>query len=198
MIFQDGKVRWMLNVIAEEPDFEFQTRRPRRYGEDLQWVDDTTKCVIHPSGCIKYQVGRDCAVQPGRTKPGIWQLPDGVFRPDGARFLLNPMEGAASGVRWGPAMRESLRQGGYRELRQLITDIREEPLQDISDEDCLAEGICKYPGGSWGPAWRTSGGCSLPKWTYWKMWDEIYKGKRLLGSEQNPIVFAYTFRLVMR
>lgn len=82
-----------------------------------------------------------------------------------------------------------------------ITDIRIERLQDISDEDCLAEGIQKYPdehGYMWGFSYIRRGALKFelsttPREAYAKMIDKIC-GK---GTwEKNPFVFVYEFRLV--
>ncbi len=82
-----------------------------------------------------------------------------------------------------------------------ITDIRFERLQDISDNDCLAEGIQKYPdvhSHMWGFSYIRRGALSFelsttPREAYAKMIDKIC-GK---GTwEKNPFVFVYEFRLV--
>jgi hypothetical protein len=97
-----------------------------------------------------------------------------------------------------------LRKQGYRELRQLITDIREERLQDIPEEDCLAEGIVKRQvtiksssGDHQLYLWTTFGrgtGLAYAQDAYRAMWEALGypKGKRW---EDNPTVFAYNFKL---
>lgn len=81
---------------------------------------------------LKWQVGRDYAVSPGRGKPGVWwnTLLDGT-----REWQQHKPEGFN---KWQP-------------LRIIITDIRREPLQDISEEDARAEGCqhldCYYCGG---------------------------------------------------
>lgn len=83
-----------------------------------------------------------------------------------------------------------------------ITDIKLERLQDISDEDCMAEGIAKksdfprkkslcyfFAGGK--HEWDNS--FSTPRRAYQALIDKI-SGK---GTwKRNPFVFAYTFKLI--
>lgn len=80
-----------------------------------------------------------------------------------------------------------------------ITDVRVERLQDISDEDCFAEGIRDYST----PTMKRFGvsdfkketirGFRTPKEAYAFLIDKI-SGK---GTwESNPWVFSYTFELV--
>ena len=78
-----------------------------------------------------------------------------------------------------------------------ITNIRVERLQDISDEDCLAEGIIKYANGVYT---YTENGKKIfrvdldtPRKAYAALIDAI-SGK---GTwESNPWVFVYEFKLV--
>jgi hypothetical protein len=84
-----------------------------------------------------------------------------------------------------------------------ITDIRVERLQDISDEDCLAEGIItkiegKFEVGN-GYGWNTTierlkrDTFLTPRAAYAELIDKI-SGK---GTwERNPYCFCYTFKLV--
>lgn len=70
-----------------------------------------------------------------------------------------------------------------------ITNIRVQRLQDISEDDCLAEGVIKYNGVYTGknPKFDT------PRKAYAELIDRI-SGK---GTwERNPWVFCYTFKLV--
>lgn len=84
----------------------------------------------------------------------------------------------------------------------LITGIRSERLQDISDEDCLKEGIEKF--NTFGePASyiftdnkrniHPKGWCTSPREAYAELIDKI-SGK---GTwEKNPYVFVYDFELI--
>lgn len=76
-----------------------------------------------------------------------------------------------------------------------ITDIKVERLQDISEEDCLKEGITYIAGCGYGV--RFGGNYNVfalnPKWAFAALIDMV-NGK---GTwENNPYVFAYTFELV--
>lgn len=84
-----------------------------------------------------------------------------------------------------------------------ITNIRVERLRDISDNDCLAEGIYKlkniYTNGwnySYRPIWRDLDMRDLfvtPKFAYVALIDNV-SGKGTWDS--NPFVFVYEFELV--
>lgn len=74
----------------------------------------------------------------------------------------------------------------------IITDVRIERLQDISDADAIAEGIeqsKKFPDRYLTPA----GDYAVPKVAYQRLWEAI-NGP---GSwEANPWIVAYTFRVI--
>lgn len=78
-----------------------------------------------------------------------------------------------------------------------ITDIRVQRLQDISDEDCLAEGITRYANGVYTftendkKIFRAN--LNTPKKAYADLIDKI-SGKGTF--ESNPWVFAYNFQLI--
>lgn len=78
-----------------------------------------------------------------------------------------------------------------------ITDIRVQRLQDISEEDCIAEGIMRFPDGFTGDIVYSFQGCGYnfdyPITAYSELIDSI-SGK---GTwERNPWAFCYTFKLV--
>lgn len=82
-----------------------------------------------------------------------------------------------------------------------ITNIRIERLQDISDEDCIAEGIQKYPdvhNYMWGFSYIKGAALKFelsttPREVYANLIDRI-SGK---GTwERNPYVFVYDFELI--
>lgn len=76
-----------------------------------------------------------------------------------------------------------------------ITDIKVERLQDISDEDCLREGIIDCGVGA-----RHYGFADVQHWQYYFFSREAFA--HLIGKvsgkgtwERNPYVFAYSFEL---
>lgn len=78
-----------------------------------------------------------------------------------------------------------------------ITNIRVEHLQDISDEDCMKEGICKTfirGGGFW--CYTTKASNMLfhtPQEAYAALIDKVCKK----GTwDKNPLVLVYEFRLL--
>lgn len=79
-----------------------------------------------------------------------------------------------------------------------ITNVRVEQLQDISDEDCLLEGIERvyYGDEEWFKAYNTKDGCKCaptPKEAFAALIDKT-SGKGTWAS--NPWVFVYEFELV--
>lgn len=84
-----------------------------------------------------------------------------------------------------------------------ITDVRVERLQDISDEDCLAEGITTKTEGKFevgnGYGWDTTierlkrDTFLTPRAAYATLIDKICKNGTY---NRNPWVYAYTFKLV--
>lgn len=82
-----------------------------------------------------------------------------------------------------------------------ITDIRAERLQEISDEDCIAEDIKKYPEvdkNMWGFFYIKGAALKFevsttPREAYAKLIDHI-SGKGTWKS--NPYVFVYDFELI--
>ena len=82
-----------------------------------------------------------------------------------------------------------------------ITKIRIERLQEISDEDCIAEGIKEYPEvqrDMWGFSYIKSAALKFelsttPRGAYAKLIDHI-SGKGTWAS--NPYVFVYEFELI--
>lgn len=78
-----------------------------------------------------------------------------------------------------------------------ITGIQVQRLQDISNDDCLAEGIMRFPDGFTGDIVYSFQGCGYnfdyPITAYSELIDRI-SGK---GTwERNPWAFCYTFKLV--
>ena len=113
-----------------------QTRRIVKPGEILHggpFTVDGTKFYETPravyTGAIpherlKWMVGRDYAVSPGRGKPGVWWYP-------ATRTWVHPSDDQRA---TGPGYAGSL------PLRIRLLAIRQEALQDISEEDARAEG----------------------------------------------------------
>ena len=75
-----------------------------------------------------------------------------------------------------------------------ITAVKVERLQDISDEDCVKEGIIKYKGVVFGCFYKPDGEAyTNPQRAFMELIDKV-SGK---GTwQRNPWVFAYEFELV--
>ena len=91
---------------------------------------------------------------------------------------------------------------GLMPYRIRITDVRVERLQDISDEDCIAEGVCKWTKDKELFKYDMADGFEMFEWrdmpktpreAYAALMDRISsKGT----FESNPYVFVYEFELV--
>lgn len=108
--------------------------------------------LVRNNGRVKYQVGKQYAVQPGRGR----------------------------------------KAGG----RILLTGIRSERVQDITNEDALAEGVLPYPATP--PLYyvpKTGVSASNPIDAYAELWDTIHTRPGERWSD-NPLVWVLVFRLV--
>lgn len=162
----------MTRRIVKPGEFAVETKYPNGVyvprlviGEVKKWypvdIPDTAR--------LKWQVGRDYAVSPGRGKPGVWWQP--------------------SVQEWCYQTSMHRRMGagycGYFPLRIRITAIRQERLQDISYDDARAEGApddyyCD---------------CADPRLWYANLWSSINarKGTRW---QDNPLVWVLQFEVV--
>lgn len=174
-----------------------QTRRIVRVGEEL-WPD-----YVNPQGGyspavvakrLKWQVGRDYAVSPGRGKSGVW-----IYRTGKAVSWLTPTRKLSR-----LDMDISL-SDGWKPLRIRLLEIRREPLQDITEVDARAEGYpedederkCGYC--DWGeqvvdPPPSVACICSPATW-YRDLWNSINtrKGTRW---DDSPHVWVLEFEVV--
>lgn len=132
-----------------------QTRRIRKEGEvayaysELYSDRNTTYTVMtrppYEGGRIKWQVGRQYAVQPKLGMPQVYykyvtsytgEL-ECLFAHDETTYGGSPLDTAKSKTNW----RYELMLQGWKPLSIKITDIRCEPLQNITEADAIAEGI---------------------------------------------------------
>lgn len=153
MIFRPDHIQKIINKILGIEPGKDQTRRLCRPGERFLFDDDAGEhIVLTPSGRLKWRVGDDYAVSPGRGKPGVWVCFDhpcyGYDIWDGNDPVLTD-----SGlVDW----RKIAAGQGYQPLRIRLLEIRREPLWAITEEGAVAEGCepipCMYCGGQgWMP-----------------------------------------------
>lgn len=140
-------------VLGLKEPAKGQTRRPVREGERCYddrtvataWIRESSGPVTQhyrwvPYG-IKWQVGRTYAVQPGRGKAAVWWRPDGTATPTPLEEYVRRNHQSSTRALWGPKVKAWLHDHGYREARIEVKKIRRESLQDISEEDCIAEGV---------------------------------------------------------
>lgn len=116
-----------------------QTRRIVHQGEKLCLVNGI-KTVFTPNGRIKWQVGRDYAVQYGRG------LPTAIYEPERPKLMKWSFYKELLEVKY-PL--DDLFKMGYQHLRYTITNIRCEDVRNISKSDGLAEGFLSDKIGFW-------------------------------------------------
>ena len=175
-----------------------QTRRIVKPGEN-EWVKSFTppievSTVLTPTHRIKWQVGRDYAVSPGRGKPGVWWKPGGstyYTRHDGV-WIPSMWKGGQEVPEY---LLEDLENMGLQPLRIVITAIRREPLQSISEEDAIAEGCTVWRGGAvvgFGEVYEVPGYTAIE--AYHDLWDCINTrpGTRW---DDNPDVWVIEFNI---
>jgi len=126
---------------------KIQTRRIVKPGEHLVWNDDDNHhhFVLTPGGRIKWRVGQDYAVQPGRGYHGVFYDID---------------TGAVYGRGYEP-LNDATRECRFiRPLRIKILSLHyPERLQTISSYDVIAEGM----------------GGDTSRADYERLWDNINK-----------------------
>lgn len=135
---------------------------------------------------LKWVVGCDYAVQPGRGKLGVWWLDCSI-----PKWELPGTTREAAGTPYTVG-NEFSKRIGWKPLRIRITDIRQERLQDISKDDAWAEG-CPWSClmGRYNPCYEILD----PREWYAEVWDAINTrpGDRW---RDNPLVWALTFEVV--
>jgi len=167
---------------------KIMTRRPRKERERIEYgilpdYDTGERKILAVlsanagNGRLKWQVGRDYAVCPGRGKPGVWWQP-----------------GLPEWIEPGPDQHlHGIGYCGYFPLRIRILAIRQELLGDISPEDCIREGII-YDGACYRSFVDQPGDCiSDARSAYQRVWTFI-NGPRSWKS--GFLVWPITFEVV--
>ena len=207
---------WKIKFIAEHPDMDLQTRRvikPQPSG-DITLLDNGFAYEDTPSGRKRimlkppYQVGETVYIKEAfmiEQSDGFDEPTDRPFKNDYEWGLLIPhykltdpdpelYDEEGKRVKWLSPL--FMPEWAARYFL-VITDVRAERLQEISDDDCLAEGITKS---SWEyniAPYRSyihkgvNAGRSIPTAAFMDLWNSINKEK----WESNPWVFIYTFRM---
>ena len=126
-----------------------QTRRPVKPGEvpfvmagdyeiaqtgnSIITLDNLTIAGVRQNGRLKYKVGRDYAIQPGRGKSCVWWHPrDKTWRTNADIRRHYPHGG-------------DVRINAYVRLRYRLTEICAEDVRNISHADAVAEGFHTRP-----------------------------------------------------
>lgn len=198
-----------------------QTRRIVKDNEimDAQYsrkISDLIKCVrYHPMGELggetrnKWQVGRDYAVVPKRGTPQVYYAHDMdtgelVFAHEHhPPIFFEGVRNNKTALELAKSTQENvgsvLRGWGYKPLSIRLTDIRCEPLQDMTEADAIAEGITNISSVSNGAGWYKNylddSVMCRPVDSYKSLWESINKR---LGTrwQDNPDVWVLEFEAV--
>lgn len=140
-----------------------------------------------------YNVGSIQAVVPQYLHPSVW------WHPVTGEKVQNPRVHLANSIdQYEPIshFNEHMRELGFKQGKVLIVDKRTEPVQDITEEDAIAEGILLHPNGGYY--------CEVPghyitantaRGCYSALWDSINTAKKWRW-DSNPVIVAVTFALV--
>lgn len=94
------------------------------------------------------------------------------------------------GLKWAPSI---FMPRWASRIDLLVEQIRVERVQDISEEDALAEGIVELRGGGFGLPDGSHFHMYDPRICYWSLWDSINAKDPLYAVEANPWAWAVTF-----
>lgn len=125
-----------------------------------------------------------------------------IYRAEGDGFStchpVHPRTGERD-WRWHPSIHMPRK---YSRITLEITDVRVERVQEISEEDALAEGIVREVresglghGGLPGYRWGENEYAGTARHAFELLWDSI-NAKRGYGWDLNPWVWALSFRVV--
>lgn len=163
--------RWRIegNMMAFDGGFDYVKTSPCPYGRpgDLLWVRETWR-PFTANGSI------DAAVQ-YRADSKIEQVSMTVDYIN--RFPESP-------DRWRPSI---FMPRWASRITLEVTAVRVERLQDISEEDAMAEGIS--------PITDSLSNCNGSVYYFRSLWDSI-NSKRGYGWDVNPFVWVVEFRMV--
>jgi hypothetical protein len=155
-----------------------EVRCPHGRIGDVLWVRETWKFYGRdrgdgPEGGVQYQADMQSKVFTDFHEP---RLPYRDFQIAWSKRRCNRWRPSIHMPRW--ACRLCLR----------VTDIRVERLQDITEEDAIAEGVTAVMD-------KTVHGWTPHKLEFCIAWDSIYKN-RGIGWDANPWVWAITFERI--
>ena len=175
MIFKQWK-----QVLGKKQPIKTQTRRAVKDTEHL-WIIRPyhnapeirkVNTVLKDERLrVKWEEGRTYAVVPKRGARAVWW-----------RRMASPgrLIETIYDTKFHPAIREmpdsDLLRAGYLQARIKLLAIRQEPLQDITHADALAEGVGSVE-------------------EYRELWDSINNRKGLRWDD-NPLVWVLTFEAV--
>lgn len=125
-----------------------------------------------------WQTGTEVAPQPGRKHRVVWYDADG--HPDGLSFFGNKKRPAIHMPRWASR------------LTLDVTDVRFQRLQDISEDDAMAEGVGRPYLGDGDPPFEEQAVMVSCRTQYRNLWRSLHG---FSSWDENPEVVAITFEV---
>ena len=179
-----------------------QTRRVVK-GEALEWLQPG----MFTRGFVALPENKMCPYgQPGdllwvREAFGIEE--ERYIQPEmhsyGGRFeeevFYKADDPSLPGMKWKPSIHMPKRAA---RLWLEVTGIRVERVQEISEEDAVAEGIYKNIENPDGYGWRYGESCNTARAAFKKLWNSINGKKPGCSWEDNPWVWVVEFKTARR
>ncbi len=138
---------------------------------------------------IKWQTGRNYAVQPGRGQPGVYVNFNHPCYGYDIWEGTEPVSTDKGMIDW----RDFAPRQGYHPLRIRLLSIRREKLHDISEADAVAEGCTGHDVYTGYTNEDEVSEVLTPRDEYRDLWQSINGPK---SWELNPAVWALTFEVV--
>ncbi|MDW9400928.1 hypothetical protein GOB45_29495 [Sinorhizobium meliloti] len=188
ILFSGPMVRALLAARKTQTRRIIKPQPVSPYLENGDWWDETAPGTATPM-VLKAYAGDRLWVKETHARVGD-NGDDHMACPDLTRLVYYRADDVQPELsRWRPSI--FMRRQDSR-LTLLVTDVRVERLQDISEADAIAEGIeqsAKFPDRYLTPA----GDYAVPKVAYQRLWENINGA----GSwEANPWVATYTFTVI--
>ncbi|UYW25730.1 hypothetical protein OKC48_21020 [Methylorubrum extorquens] len=125
------------------------------------------------------------------TGTGVWSVGDVDLAHDGKLIYRADDDGRDPGIKWLSPLFLSRRRS---RLTLEVTEVRVERLQDISEEDAIAEGFGQYASSTplrreFHPEWKGS-----YRHGFLALWDRLHSPE---STDANPWVAAISFRVIL-
>jgi hypothetical protein len=151
--------------------------------------DETGPTMYDCEERIKWLVGRTYAVQPGRGQPTI------LYHPAHPCYGIDIIEPGSASYQGANDGSWPWREQGYVQARIRIKSIRLERLQEMTEEDAIAEGCVPYETGVVSPTGVKEVWPAISQAP--DFWDSIHTKPGTRWAD-NPLVWVLEFEVVKK